>query len=70
MKNDTHTPSNTSAESTGTSNQGDQLTPELVRQVADKVYTMLVKELDIEKERHRLGTSGRFISPGGCAWTQ
>jgi hypothetical protein len=36
------------------SNNGSlELTPELVRQVADKVYALLLKELRIEQERRR-----------------
>ena len=62
--------SGTPAESPGTPNQGGQITPELVRQVADKVYALLVKELCIEKERRRLEATGRNILPGGYGWTQ
>lgn len=32
----------------------DAITPELVKQVADKVYAMLLEDLTIEKERRRL----------------
>ena len=35
------------------SGQVSALTPEIVRQVADKVYAMLLKELQVEKERRR-----------------
>ena len=31
------------------------LGPELVREVADKVFTMLVRDLQIERERSRAG---------------
>jgi hypothetical protein len=35
------------------SRQVNAITPEVVRQVADKVYAMLLKELQVEKERRR-----------------
>jgi hypothetical protein len=34
-----------------------KITPELVRQVAERVYSMLRRELLIEEERARRGTS-------------
>jgi hypothetical protein len=36
------------------SGQASAITPEVVRQVADKVYAMLLKELQVEKERRRM----------------
>ncbi len=41
------------------------LAPELVRQVADRVYTMLLEELRIEYERRRLEPVGRVGIQGG-----
>jgi hypothetical protein len=64
------TPSETTTGYPGSSNQGNRLTPELVSQVADKVYAMLIAELRIEKERHRLESSGRDNLPGGRGWNQ
>lgn len=34
------------------------LSPELVRQVADRVYAMLCRDLQIERERRRLFSGG------------
>jgi hypothetical protein len=35
----------------------DAITPELIREIADKVYVLLVRRLQIERERDRLGTN-------------
>ena len=51
-----------SAENTG---EGSLLTPDLVRQVADKVYSMLIDELRIEQERRRLELMGWSGIQGG-----
>jgi len=56
MPDETRTPSQTeSSTAEASNNPGSQastaITPELVKQVADKVYAMLSKELQIERER-------------------
>ncbi len=38
---------------------GKTISPELVRQVADRVYTMLLQELKLENERSRAGSRPR-----------
>lgn len=40
------------------------LTPELVKEVADKVYAMMLRDLKITQERHR-GSSNAFHRKGG-----
>jgi hypothetical protein len=48
------------AAATPTANpEADKITPELVRQVADKVFAMLMRDLKIELERSR-PTEKRF----------
>ena len=42
-----------------------RITPELVTEVADKVYAMLLLELRIERERHRLPDRRLFYGQGG-----
>jgi hypothetical protein len=42
--------SNSESDNTGTNNQ---LTPELVRQVTDKVYQLFLRDLKLENERRR-----------------
>lgn len=53
----------------GTSEDGARrrsvITQELVNQIADKVYAMLLMELKIEKERHRLPLRRPFADQGG-----
>ena len=53
----------------GTSEDGAQqrsvITQELVSQIADKVYAMLLMELKIEKERQRLPLGRPFADQGG-----
>lgn len=44
---------NSQASSGGAAGNGNQITPELVRQVAEKVYAMLLRDLRIEMERHQ-----------------
>ena len=55
MPNETGTPSQTGSSGTGASNnagsQTTAITPELVKQVADKVYAMLSRDLMLERER-------------------
>ena len=56
MPNETGSPGQTGSSAAGASNNnGTQattaITPELVKKVADKVYAMLSKELQIERER-------------------
>ncbi|MFO7680376.1 MAG: hypothetical protein R6X34_10020 [Chloroflexota bacterium] len=45
--------SNTTGENSGTQS----LTPELVRQVTDKVYQLFLRDLKIENERRRVRNS-------------
>lgn len=47
---------NTAEVGQNTSESG--LSPELVRQVADRVYAMLRRDLQIERERRRLFSGG------------
>lgn len=53
----------------GTSEDGARrrsvITQDLVNQIADKVYAMLLMELKIEKERHRLPLRRPFADQGG-----
>jgi hypothetical protein len=51
-----------SEENTG---EGSLLTPDLVRQVAEKVYRMMIEELRIEQERRRLELMGWSGIQGG-----
>ena len=47
--------------------QGGGLSPDLVRQVAEKVYALFLEDLRIERERRQLeliGSSG--VLGGGC----
>ncbi len=37
------------------------ITPELVRQVADRVYALLREELKLERERHALMKGNRYV---------
>lgn len=47
--------------------QGGNLSQELVRQVAEKVYTLLLEDLRIERERRRYEmTGGNEAQGGGC----
>ena len=46
------------------SDQRQALTDELVRKVADKVYTQLMRDLEIERERQR-PSSIHTLSTGG-----
>ncbi len=39
-----------------------QITPELVRQVADRVYAMLLREVRLENERSRASDRPRRVS--------
>ncbi len=41
----------------------EKVTPELVRQVAEKVYQMLLAELRIEQERRRIKAAGSGGGP-------
>jgi hypothetical protein len=70
MKINSQTAPKTPAETPGVSNPGSRLTPELVRQVADKVYAMLIKELGIENERCRFEGKDRNNLMGGCGWNR
>jgi len=49
----------------GTPAQRNQIDPELVRQVTDKVLAMLVEDLRIEQERLRYGVKQGSRSLGG-----
>ncbi len=44
--------------STDGAEAGGSLSPDLVRQIADKVYAMLLEDLRIEKERRQLDLIG------------
>lgn len=46
----------------------EQIPPELVSQVADKVYALLVAELRIERELCRPAPAG-LSAAGGVKWT-
>ena len=41
------------------------VTPELVRQVADRVYALILEDLQIEQERRQLGLIGGSGVQGG-----
>jgi hypothetical protein len=45
--------------------QQGKITPELVREIADKVYAMLLADLKIEQERRRLPYRGLTGVRGG-----
>ena len=45
--------------------RGSAITQELVNQISDKVYAMLLLDLKIEKERHRLPLQRPFADQGG-----
>ena len=45
--------------------QNRAITPELVNQVADKVYAMLLSDLRIEQERERSSLRKPFAEQGG-----
>jgi hypothetical protein len=45
-----------------------QITPELVRQIADKVYAMILEELRIEQERRQLDLKGWTGVQGGSGY--
>ena len=62
METDPQLTAGVSAENAG---EGSVLTPDLVRQVADKVYSMLIDELRIEQERRRLELMGWSGTQGG-----
>ena len=62
METDSQLPTGGSAENTG---EGSTLTPDLVRQVADKVYSLFLEELRIEQERQRLELIGWSGVQGG-----
>lgn len=49
----------------GTSAQVIRIDPDLIRQVTDKVFAMLVEDLRIEQERVRYGTQQGRRSIGG-----
>jgi hypothetical protein len=49
----------------GTPDQSNPIDPELIRQVTDKVFAMLVEDLRIEQERVRYGTQLGRRSIGG-----
>jgi hypothetical protein len=51
--------------STGYTGESGALTPDLVRQVADRVYAMVIEELRIEQERRRIEKSGWRGTQGG-----
>ncbi len=44
-----------------------EMSPELIRRVADRVYAMLLDELRIERERYREGSLTNAV-PGGVKW--
>ena len=45
--------------------QGGSLSPDLVRQVAEKVYALFLEDLRIEKERRQLTLIGWYGAQGG-----
>lgn len=59
----------TNSETTGPASPGTgpaQITDDLVRKVADKVFALLLLELRIEQERRHLTQQGAPPSVGGC----
>jgi hypothetical protein len=48
---------NNTAEPTGEDSEGVPVSPELVRQVAEKVYALWLREMRIEGERRRISGS-------------
>lgn len=46
---------------------GQAITPELVDEIADRVYAMLVREMNIERERLRRATTS-VRGPGSKPW--
>jgi hypothetical protein len=51
--------------SAGYTGESGALTPDLVRQVADRVFAMIIEELHIEQERQRFEKSGWRGKVGG-----
>ncbi len=64
-ENNRHPPSDSSAGGSENADQGSALNPELVRQVADKVYALFLDDLRIERERRRLERIGSDEVQGG-----
>ena len=54
MDDSSQTPSNSLAGQSKNTSFGEKLSPELVRQVAERVYSMVLEELRIEQERRRI----------------
>lgn len=47
------------------SHPGENITPQLIKEIADQVYALLVHDLKIEAERHRFAGPGSVGAPGG-----
>ncbi|HEY9076517.1 MAG TPA: hypothetical protein VIO61_08245 [Anaerolineaceae bacterium] len=59
------TTATTSNQNTPQAVRGNSITPELVAKVADKVFEMLRKDLQIEMERYRVLSKDWNIKTGG-----
>ena len=54
------------AEQKNTAEASGEISPDLVRKVADEVYALLLRELQIENERRRVLALKSPYKQGGC----